>query len=149
MATKLAFSWSKEAAESAPIINAKLAPEGAKNLGNGPLFWLCMTIGYIEGQRGKPSTLQDVGRAPEIIKPESRAAAFAIAAEVIGIESWLDEDKVFGLAEEFAAGGLEILAGKIDTGVREWVAERFYPAVSDFLANETDRQQSDLPGDEV
>ena len=147
MAAKIAFSWSKEAAEAAPVINAKLAPEGAKSLGNGPLFWLCMTIGYIEGKRGKPSTLQDVGRAPEIIKPDSRAAAYAIAAEVIGIESWLDEDKVLALAEEFAAGGLEILAAKIDTGVREWVAERFYPAVSNHLANEAKRQQSDLPGD--
>jgi hypothetical protein len=138
MVAKLrAFSWSKSAAEFAPRINAELAPEGTRTLGNGPLFWLCMTVGFVEGKRGKPSTDQDVGRVPEILTPEASAAAHAIALEVLGIQSWNDENEVLSLAEEFAAGGLEILASQLDNGVREWVAERFYPAISNQLTIET------------
>ena len=133
-----AFSWSKAVAELAPRINAELAPEGTKTLGNGPLFWLCMTIGFNEGKRGKPgSSENDVGRVPEILIPEFRAAAYAIALDVGGIESWRDEDEVLRLAEEFAAGGLEVLASKLDDGVREWVAENFYPAISKQLSVDT------------
>ncbi len=132
-----AFSWSKAVAELAPRINAELAPEGTRTLGNGPLFWLCMTIGFNEGKRGKPGSALDVGRVPEILNPEFRAAAYAIALEVGGIESWRDDDEVLRLAEEFAAGGLEVLASRMDDGVREWVAENFYPAISRQLSVDT------------
>lgn len=139
MATKLlALSWSKKSAEFAPRINGELAPEGTGKLGNGPLFWLCMTIGFAEGKRGNPSSAQDVGRVPEIVNSETRAAAYAIALDVLGIDSWADENQVLGLAQEFAAGGLDILASKLDDGVRDWVAERFYPAISAQLSLKSD-----------
>lgn len=139
MSTKpLALSWSKKSAELAPRINSELAPEGTTRLGNGPLFWVCMTVGFAEGARGEASSDQDVGRIPEIISPETRAAAYAIALDVLGIDSWADEGQVLKLAEEFAAGGLDILAAKLDDGVREWVAEFFYPAVSAQLSSKPD-----------
>jgi len=87
---------------------------------------LCLIVGFSEGKKSTPGNASDVGRTREIVNEEGWAMMYGMALTDSEFDLWRDPNSVLRLAEEYAAGGLEILAAKRELGVKDWVASQFY-----------------------
>lgn len=111
---RVGFSWDQDFKHVVNEIRRDLVGYGSDNGGepsSTELFLLFMAIGYREGvKRPKPASKSD-GPRLEFIKPDQKSLIKAIAlAESEDSEILLDEDALYDIAEQFAAGGLAILA---------------------------------------
>ena len=119
------FSWSPDYRESVDELRAQL--RGFGNKGEEPssteLFMLCLSFGFYSGTKGPLPPRKTDGPRLDYIQPEQMAMMKAVAlAEAESSELLLDEDAVFDILEEYAAGGLMLLANSLkEANFQTWI----------------------------
>lgn len=111
---RVGFSWDQDFKHVVYEIKRDLIGYGSDNGGepsSTELFLLFMSFGFRENyKRPKPASKSD-GPRLEYIKDDQKALIKSIAlAEADDSDLLLDEDALYDIAEEYAAGGLALLA---------------------------------------
>jgi len=116
---RTALTWDQEYKpridELRDYLDRGLGAKGAAS--NLSIFMLCLGVGFqMNKMRERPARKSDGPRLEYIMKASEelatmRAVALAYSKDY---ETLLDEDKVFDIVEEYAAGGLEILCLEMD-----------------------------------
>lgn len=138
---RVAFTWDQELKE--PYIDSiknALSGFGEKGeLSNTELFMLLMTFGLEAGVRRTVGSSKSDAARLEYITESQKALIKAVGlSQMDGAEYLLDEDEIYKVAEEFAAGGLWILAKEYDNqpDFVQWVKVR----LSNFSSPKTSAQ---------
>jgi len=83
---------------------------------NKDIFLAAMVVGYHEGCRVKLKTKEGYFRE-EYLTPQETALIRALAvSEAANLTILLDKQKIYEIAEEYAAGGIKLLKGKVFSG---------------------------------
>jgi hypothetical protein len=115
-----AFSWDPEFRERTKDIEEQLGRfTGNKNdIGNKEVFMLALATGFhFKKQRPRPPRATDAVRLSAVREHEFaifRSIALAHTKDYLIL---LDQDAMYDIIEEYAAGGLEILVTELDTGI--------------------------------
>lgn len=114
---RVAFSWDPELKPYVDPIRSALSGFGSKDLPSSTeLFLLFMTIGYEAGLRRSVNVRSSDAARFEYINGTQMSLIKSVGlAEAETAEFLLEEDDVFDVAEEYAAGGLWILAQEFDS----------------------------------
>jgi hypothetical protein len=115
---RLAFTWDQEyKSPYVDLIKEALSGFGEKTeVSNTELFMLFMTIGFDAGVRREVRTSKSDAARLEYITESQKAMIKAVGlSQADSAESLLAEDEIYNVSEEFAAGGLFILAKEYDT----------------------------------
>tara|TARA_B110000503_G_scaffold91449_1_gene138034 strand:- start:218 stop:664 length:447 start_codon:yes stop_codon:yes gene_type:complete len=114
---RVAFTWDQEyKSPYVDLIREALSGFGEKTeLSNTELFVLFMTVGFEAGVRREVRTSKSDAARLEYITESQKAMIKAVGlSQADSAESLLDEDEIYKVSEEFAAGGLFILAKEYD-----------------------------------
>lgn len=114
---RTAFTWDPEYKDAVDDIKDLLKPKDAPRPGNPEIFMLCLSFGYHSRLlRPTPPRKSDSMRMNNL-KEEQLTIMRMIALEEHGeSDILLDDDKVFDIAEGYAAGGLMLLSKMIKDG---------------------------------
>lgn len=124
-----AFSWDQEYKGFVDTLKSEL--KGFSSSGEDPtsteIFMLCMAMGFAAGmKRDVPSRKTD-GPRFSYIQPEQMALIKAVGlAEAEEAEALVDEDSIYDVAEQYASGGLMLLADahKSNANFRDWLRSK-------------------------
>lgn len=114
---RVAFTWDQEyKSPYVDLIREALSGFGEKTeLSNTELFVLFMTVGFDAGVRREVRTSKSDAARLEYITESQKAIIKAVGlSQADSAESLLAEDEIYKVSEEFAAGGLFILAKEYD-----------------------------------
>ncbi len=113
---RVAFSWDQEYKPALTDIESEIMGWGEKDntVSNGELFFLCVAMGFATGTtRPVPARKSDSVRF-EAISLESISMLKVVAiSNSENPEELIDEDLLFDRIEEYAAGGLMLLADAV------------------------------------
>jgi hypothetical protein len=109
------FSWDAEYKEYVAKIRDVLKENGNVEMGNKELFFLCVAVGVKEKvTRPVPARKTDSARL-EDLRPEDFALLKSfVVSQKKDADLLLEEDKLYDVIEEYAAGGLAFLASSYD-----------------------------------
>lgn len=127
---RLALSWDQDFKTNLGDLEFYLKKNTEKNrISNLDLFMLCLGIGFEAKQkRPTPPRKTDAVRLADI-KEKTLAIWQAIAvSDTSNPEVLLDEDLVFDIIEEYAAGGLMILSIEMENrpDFAGWLSSKLY-----------------------
>jgi hypothetical protein len=110
------FSWDPDFKENVQTLRDFLRVEGEGELSNADLFLLCVAFGLREGvQRPVPPRRTDAVRL-SYLQPEHFAMLKALAiVETKSSSCLLDEDEIYDIVEQYAAGGLAFLSAELES----------------------------------
>jgi hypothetical protein len=91
--------------------------KGGMSIANKTVFMLCLAVGFeMQKTRPRPPRRSDAV-VLSYLNDQDKALMSAIAlAHTKDHTVLMDEDKVFDIIEEYAAGGLEVLVTQMETG---------------------------------
>lgn len=115
---RLAFTWDQELKDPyVDLIKSALAGFGEKSeVSSTELFLIFMTIGFEAGVRREVRASKSDAARLEYISETQKAVIKSVGlSQVESAETLLEEDEIYKIAEEFAAGGLWILAKEYDS----------------------------------
>ncbi len=114
------FTWDREfEGRRKDIEDQLIRMVGSKNsIGNKEVFMLCLAVGYhFQKTRPRPPRATDAVRM-SAVNPHEFAVMKTIAlAKTEDYRVLLDEDRMYDIVEEYAAGGLELLVTQMDSGI--------------------------------
>jgi hypothetical protein len=103
---------------------------------NKEVFMLCLAIGFEAGlKRPVPPRRTDAVRL-SYLKDEDLALFRSIAlSDSQNPDVLLNEDSVYDIVEQYAAGGLMILAEKIqkDANFADWLTQKLYTTTESYV----------------
>lgn len=114
---RTSLTWNPEFKETVSDLKDILKVKtGQASFSNLEIFMLCMAYGF-EQQKKNPtppraSDVVNVTYVKDLDLAEMRAIAMT---ETAGVEVLNSEDEVFNIAEQYASGGLELLAKRIQS----------------------------------
>jgi hypothetical protein len=106
---KTILEFDKNSKESFDLVKRKLAGLG-KEPNNESVFMFAMAYGFMNGNKVDSVTRSGTGARVEYLKPENELLMAAIQlAETGKVESLLNQEEQFDLAERYAEGGIRLL----------------------------------------
>jgi len=126
---RVALSWNQEFKDSVADIRYALRGADEKEQSNGELFMLCLGIGFKwKFKVATPPRKSDAVRL-SYLKEKDISVMRAIAISETGrADVVTNEDDVYDIVEQYAAGGLALIAKRLSDGddIKQWlVAEIF------------------------
>jgi hypothetical protein len=114
---RVAFTWDQEYKPYVELIKESLHGFGAKDsLTNTELFILFMCVGFDQGVRRKiTGRVSDAARFEYITEMQMSLIKSVGLAEAESADLLLEEDELLTIPEEYAAGGLMLLASAYDS----------------------------------
>ncbi len=111
---KTFLDFDKNSKDTYDLLGKKFA-DGGKAPANVDLFVFAMTYGYINQNRVDTIVKSGTGVRVEYIKPEHELLMTAIQfSETGSMESLLNQEERFEIAERYAEGGIRLLKNAID-----------------------------------
>ena len=114
------FTWDREFEVRLKDLEDQLIRlVGSKNaIGNKEVFMLCLAVGYhFQKTRPRPPRATDAVRMSAVTPQEFAVMKTIALAQTKDYTILLDEDRVYDIIEEYAAGGLELLVTQMDSGI--------------------------------
>jgi hypothetical protein len=124
---RVAFSWDQTYKSELPNIEREILGWGERDntISNGELFFLCVALGFSsDTTRPVPPRKSDSVRL-EALSLDERAMLKVVAMSNSDLaDDLLDEDLLYDRIEEYAAGGLMILAEAIqkEKNFKKWLS---------------------------
>jgi hypothetical protein len=123
------FTWDQEYKNFVDTLRSEL--KGFSSSGEVPssteIFMLCLAVGFASGvKRDVPNRKTD-GPRLSFIQPEQMALIKAVGlSEADEADSLIDEDAIYDTAEQYASGGLMLLADayKSNPNFRDWLRSK-------------------------
>lgn len=111
---KTFLDFDKSSKDSFDLLGKKLASSG-KSPANVDLFVFAMTFGFLNKNKVENIVKSGTGVRLEYIKPEHELLMTAIQfAETGSVESLLNQEERFEIAEKYAEGGIRLLRNAIE-----------------------------------
>ena len=109
---RVALSWDQEFKNSVKDLEDYLArATGANSISNSDVFMLCLAIGFeLKKVRPVPPRKSDAVRLQYLKEPQIALMRSIALTHEKDYTVLLNEDKVYDVVEQYAAGGLEVLA---------------------------------------
>jgi len=126
---RVALSWNPDFKDSVADIKYALRGTEEKDQSNGELFILCLGIGFkSKFKLSIPPRKSDAVRLSYLTERDISAMRAIAISETGRADVVTNEDEVFDIVEQFAAGGLALIAKRLADGddIKKWlVAEIF------------------------
>jgi len=120
------FTWDQEYKYFVDTISSEL--KGFSASGETPssteIFMLCLAFGFAAGVKREVPNRKTDGPRLSYIQPEQMALIKAVGlAEAETADALVDEDAIYDIAEQYASGGLMLLADayKSNPNFRDWL----------------------------
>ena len=123
------FSWDAEFKPFVDTLKGELKgfSAGGEEPTSVEMFMLCLAIGFSSGTRRETPVRKTDGPRLSYFQADQMALIRAVAlAESDSSEILVDEESIYDLAEQFAAGGLMLLANGHETNAnfRDWLRSK-------------------------
>ncbi len=113
---------------------------GANGVSNTDLFMLCLAVGFeMNKVREVPPRKSDAVRISYLKEPHLAIMKSVALSQTQNHLILMNEDKVYDIVEQFAAGGLEILAIQMQTQVNfeTYLSKLLYESIKKFNTAQT------------
>jgi hypothetical protein len=113
---------------------------GANSVSNADLFMLCLAVGFeMNKVREVPPKRSDAVRISYLKEPHLAIMKSVALSQTQDHMILMNEDKVYDIVEQFAAGGLEILAIQMKTQVNfeTYLSKLLYESIKKSNATES------------
>jgi hypothetical protein len=134
--SRVATSWDKDLKETAlPMLKAHLEEIYGKRLENKEIFLLCLSVGFEEKHLGKiPPRKSDAVRLNYFDEKEVALMRSVALAHANDFQILIDEDAMYDVIEQYAAGGLELLYVEIQNqpNFQAWLISQMTHRVSEL-----------------
>jgi hypothetical protein len=131
------FTWDAEFKDYVAKVRDSLKEHGSVEMGNKELFFLCVAIGIKEQvKRPVPARKTDSARLEDLRDEDFALLKAMVISEVQDFQILLEEDGIYNLVEEYAAGGLAFLASEYDRSAdfRNDLVTDFYGVILAYAA---------------
>lgn len=111
---------------------------GANSVSNTDLFMLCLAVGFeMNKLREVPPRKSDAVRISYLKEPHLAIMKSVALTQTQNHMVLMNEDKVYDIVEQFAAGGLEILSIQMQTQVNfeTYLSKLLYESIKKFSSN--------------
>lgn len=134
--SRVATSWDKDLKETAlPMLKSHLEEIYGKRLENKEIFLLCLSFGFEEKHLGKiPPRKSDAVRLNYFDEREIAMMRSIALAHTNDFHILIDEDAMYDIIEQYAAGGLELLYVEIQNqpNFQAWLISQMTHRVSEL-----------------
>lgn len=113
---------------------------GANTVSNTDLFMLCLAVGFeMNKVRDVPPRKSDAVRISYLKEPHLAIMKSVALSQTQDHMILMNEDKVYDIVEQFAAGGLEILATQMRTQINfeTYLSKLLYESIKNFSSGKS------------